>query len=117
MRSVLSALLLAGVMATAPRVATASGLPGDVVAYDSVDSFEIENANRLIITGLRAGEKQASTATYFIRYSGGSGPQVDYAAQCQRMALLAMSKPGKYTFSIVQEDDEFVHCRLAARKP
>lgn len=78
---------------------------GDV--YDTVDSVEVHNFNTdvgsgtnvtLTVTGIRAGAAAPVTKVY--SFGTVSQYALDAVHQCQRLAVLAMSKPGKFRFSV-----------------
>jgi hypothetical protein len=72
---------------------------GDVVAYDAVDAFELRSGNNIRVSGVISGEGASSTTDYNL-LSGST--TTDYAARCDRFALLAMSQPGKFQFALVR---------------
>ncbi len=94
----------------------ASAASGDVTAYDTVDAIEVQG-REIIVTGIVAGQAGPSTATYPIL--GASGATEAAAARCDRLALLAASKPGKFQFAVVQfgTNNPLFSCRLIVRTP
>jgi hypothetical protein len=92
---------------------------GDVTLYDTVDEIRVVDL-RLVVTGIIAGHSASSTATYQIRTTSVSnGATIDVAARCDRLALLAMSKPGKFQFGVVDESSggAVFSCKLIVRTP
>jgi hypothetical protein len=99
------------VVSSGPAIAA----QGDVIAYDTVDGIEASGSTVIVITGVVVGQGASTTIRYGISISGAS----DYLARCEKFAMLAMSKPGKFQFAVVQADsfgDRF-NCRLIARTP
>lgn len=69
-------------------------------AYDTVDSVQSGPSERQItITGVIAGQSTATTLTYQLRGNISTNATEDMTARCDRFALLAMAKPGKYQFA------------------
>lgn len=48
----------------------------------------------IVVTGIRRGQSTPVTLSFDF------GDQADIATHCQRLAMVAMAKPGKYRFSI-----------------
>ena len=88
--------------------------------YDAIDAVEIsaktnsDNRTALQVTGILRGQTTPVTKTYTFLDS-----QIDVMIQCQRLAVLVMSKPGKYQFGI--GDPAFpsggLGCKLILRTP
>jgi len=103
----------------APRPAAAAAAT-DV--YDTVDSVEIDNrpdspqVPTLVVTGILAGQTRPGTARYFFS-SLGSPSDLDTAMHCQRLAVVAMSKPGKFQFAITPPSTNAHGCKLILRTP
>jgi hypothetical protein len=92
---------------------------GEVIAYDTVDAIKVVDT-RIFVTGIIAGQGAPTTTKYEIRTAGvSSGAAIDVAARCDRLALLAMSKPGKFQFGLVDESSfgEQFSCKLIVRTP
>jgi hypothetical protein len=75
--------------------------------YDSVDFVEVDKRNcsegcepSLTVRGILAGTSTSITRVYLFTNSGNNTEGVETALHCQRLALLAMSKPGKFQFAI-----------------
>jgi len=71
------------------------------VTYDTVDFVEIRNSDLNSIShaivrvrGIPSGTSNPNT------FSFDFGNNVDIAKRCEQLAIIAMSKPGKYQFSI-----------------
>lgn len=74
--------------------------------FDSVDSVELNMDSgvvHIVIQGIPAGGSVAITRL-FVFGAAGAASDVSAATACQRTALLAMSKPGKYQFAIGQSE-------------
>jgi hypothetical protein len=99
----LSICLVALALVAAPRAVSAAFISIQHV-YDAVDLVEIrsdkssctgcEAHTALFVQGIRSGQTDSSTAMY--DFGGNAGG----ATHCQRLALMAMSKPGKYQFAV-----------------
>ena len=99
-------------LSTAPASADEASV-GHV--YDTVDRVE-SGPDRITITGIIAGQSAPTTLTYFVDAHGAGDP----AGRCDRYALLAMSRPGKYQFGTVLFGTfglTTFTCSLATRTP
>ena len=100
---------------------TLGGLPsamaafGDTTTYDTIDAVEVLGA-QIRVTGIIAGQAAPSTALYTIINSGSTDVA---ASRCDRLALLAMSRPGKFQFAMVEELTTPIRfgCKLIVRAP
>lgn len=88
-------------LALVPRPGAAD--PGITAVYDTVDSVRIKNQDQcssciahalVVVRGVRVGGSGPITSTFDF------GTNKDMAARCERLAVIAMSKPGKYQFGI-----------------
>lgn len=112
-------LVIALLSVAAPRPAAAAAT--DI--FDSVNAVEVNNNDpnaggnvTLTLQGIRAGGTTPSTTTYV--FSGASSPSnLDMANQCQRLAVLVMSKPGKFQFAISPSSSSAHGCKLILRTP
>ncbi|HEY0987478.1 MAG TPA: hypothetical protein VGD80_10525 [Kofleriaceae bacterium] len=98
---------------------SARAAQGDVTAYDTVDAIEVQ-ASTITVTGIIAGQGAPSTTRYSILSTGSStSSSTDVgAARCDRLALLAMSKPGKFQFAVIDLGfSSRFSCKLIARTP
>jgi hypothetical protein len=106
-------LALVALTTVLPRPISATVV--SITTFDTVDAVEINNgpsggsAVFLVITGILAGQSSPVTATFF--FNGGAT-----ALQCERFAIIAMSKPGKYQFAVGASDASGA-CRLILRTP
>src|SRR5687768_15681500 len=106
-RHLITCLTIAALTMIAPESARAD--LGDVTAYDTVDAIEV-TSNDIVVTGIIAGQGAPSTTRYDFFTEVG-------ASRCDRLALLAMSKPGKFQFAVVELDFERFSCKLILRTP
>jgi len=97
------------------RPSAAFAADGDVTAYDTVDALQVIALDTVIqVTGIIAGQSAPTTTSY--RVGTSSGPSA--GARCDRLALLAMSKPGKWQFAVIDvESGILFECRLTLRAP
>jgi hypothetical protein len=87
--------------------------------FDTVDAVEIANNSSnsylVIVTGIRTGESAPTTQTFGVTNSTNSDDS--RVRQCERFAVLAMSKPGKYRFGIGGGSYSSGGCKLTLRTP
>ena len=88
-RTLIVGLVFTLVSAFSIRLASAD------TVYDTVDAIEAAGSGGIRVTGIVAGEQAQSVTFYFL----GSGSET--GLRCDRLALLAMSKPGKFQFVVV----------------
>jgi hypothetical protein len=112
-RHLVAGLVIASLATLAPRPAAADGTP---IIYDAVDALQLRNNNVIRVTGIISGQGAPTTTDYNLITNGIASP--DYAARCDRLALLAMSKPGKFQFAVVPfgSGPGFL-CELIVRTP
>jgi hypothetical protein len=86
-------------LALAPRSSAAD--PGIQVVYDTVDTVEIKNHDFgttthavVVVRGIPSGGSVPGTRSFDF------GTNKDMATRCERLAVIAMSKPGKYQYGI-----------------
>jgi len=103
MRPIFAACLIASLASLAAPPVAAAPTPVDV--YDTVDSVENQSLY-LLVTGMKNGSKQSVQTEYEV-----DDPEA--RADCKRYAVLALSKPGKYTFSVINSGARY--CRLTAK--
>ena len=90
---------------------------GNTITYDTVDAVEVL-ANIITVTGIIAGQSTSSTTQYTILSSSSPNTGTDVAAsRCDRLALLAMSKPGKFQFAVTRIGFSGYSCTLIVRAP
>lgn len=111
--------LVALALSFAPSVSLAipAPAPGPAV-YDTVDAVQV-SGSRIAITGIIAGQSTPSELFYTVNNDFSSGTP-EAANRCDRLALLAMAKPGKYQFAMMSPagvgSGGFV-CKLIVRTP
>jgi len=111
-RHLVAGLVIASLATLAPRPAAADGIP---IIYDAVDALQLRNNNIIRVTGIISGQGAPSTTDFGL--VAGSVASPDYAARCDRLALLAMSKPGKFQFVITLIVSGGFSCQLIVRAP
>jgi hypothetical protein len=89
-------LALAAAICLAPASARGQVTYPLVRVFVTVDAIEMD-AN-LTITGILQGEAQPSTLAFAWTYSS----TYSFREECQRAALLVMTKPGQYLFQVRQ---------------
>lgn len=104
------ALVLAALVA-APRVAAAETV---FAAYDTIDAYDVRPNGGIRITGILAGASAPTTTLYNV---GSSSTTTDNSMRCDRLALLAMTKPGKFQFFLIEDGFGPLSCRLKLRTP
>jgi hypothetical protein len=84
--------------------------------FDTVDAVEVGGTGggpRVIVTGVQTGESTPTTIefTFF--------NNTDTASHCHRLAVLAMSKPGRFQFAIFTRSGGSLDggCKLIRRTP
>ena len=101
-------LAMVSLLFVAPRPAAATVTYTYV--FDTVDAFEIDpNTYYFTLTGIPSGQTAPVTQTIFF-----ISQQI--AQRCERLALLAMSKPGKYQLHIGANTSN-TGCKLVRRVP
>ena len=114
-RRLLAIPLLAALFA-AP-VAVAEDAPrGRPYVFATVDDYSIRLDGRIDVTGVLQGEAAPRTVTFRIVLSHGEQENLQtLAGRCDRMALLAMSKPGAYLFTMSVEDHPNHYIQFACK--
>jgi hypothetical protein len=107
-RHLITVLAIAALTMISPESARAD--TGDVTAYATVDAIEAIG-NDIFVTGIIAGQGAPSTTRYDVFETEVT------ASRCDRMALLAMSKPGKFQFVMVEHEFQRFACKLILRTP
>jgi hypothetical protein len=111
-------LLLAGAAAVSLVGATAqaqTAVPRHV--FVAVDALEMK-ANVFTVTGVIDGESEPRTVTFTFSSSSTSSERDDVSA-CQRLALLAMTRPGQFRFEVAGGTTYYQYpaCKLARVTP
>src|SRR5262245_43775393 len=107
-RHLATCLLVAALSIVSPRAAPAEAFLE--IPYETVDAFEVSSKN-ITVTGIIAGAGAPTTTQYTVL------TDVVAASRCDRLALLAMSRPGKFQFVVVSFGFSGVACKLVARAP
>lgn len=114
-------VLLAATLACSLASTTPAGADtaGSGHAYDTVDAVQSGPGERQItITGIIAGQSTATTLTYQLRNTISGTSTEDLTARCDRFALLAMAKPGRYQFVTIRATFSNTYdCALTMRAP
>jgi hypothetical protein len=84
------------------------------VTFVTVDSVYM-HWTTLRVTGIVQGE--ASASEYEVSFLSSSDPSAGRIANCQRLALLAMDRPGAYLFTLRNEGSNYYSCRLTRVNP
>jgi hypothetical protein len=114
--AILAATLATSLVAPTPVIAAPADGPH---VYDTVDAVQSGSSDRQItITGIITGQSTATTMTYQLRGNVSTNATEDMTARCDRFALLAMAKPGKYQFATIRLSSSPVYdCKLTVRTP
>ncbi|MBN8233101.1 hypothetical protein JYK02_36865 [Corallococcus macrosporus] len=101
--SSLRALALLAALSLAPSTAGAQTqpeqpVPGVTYVFASVDAYAVSHTS-LDITGTLVGESTPRTFSFWAGNSSDSAGNSVEASRCDRLALLAMTRPGRYLFS------------------
>lgn len=107
------AVPIIGALFLQPVPAAAAPLPGISAVYDSVDAVEV-SGSQITVTGIVAGDPAPTERIYTI---SDFSQQTGAAARCDRLALLAMTKPGKFQFATVRGQFSSFSCKLIVRTP
>jgi hypothetical protein len=115
--------LVALLLPTAARSQSAqpvTATPGGVYVFETVDSYDVQGLYpRVTVQGVQQGQAAASSVTFgYSIYSGSTADHPRSFERCERLALLAMNKPGQYLLEVRQEafgSQLHVGCRLTRR--
>ncbi|MBN8465140.1 hypothetical protein JYJ95_01345 [Corallococcus exiguus] len=91
------ALALLAALSLAPASALAEpeeALMGVTYVFTTVDAYSVVGSS-LIVTGTLVGESNVRT----INLPGRGGDTTEEASRCDRLALLTMTRPGRFHFS------------------
>ncbi len=82
--------------------------------FETVDSYNAADATHFEITGILRGESTPRTLRF--RIVGYSEPSV-HMSRCDRLALLAMTRPGAWFLEVSQAEisSAFPSCKLTRR--
>jgi hypothetical protein len=96
-------------------IASAQSTTDNVFLFETVDSYELKTVYWLKITGIVSGE--ATPHTLELRANNGDAYN-QYLRACERMAFMAMNKPGQYYFELRHSNLSTPHvtgCKLVRR--
>jgi len=111
--------LVAIALSFAPAVSSANPVPAPGPAvYDTVDAVEVWGS-RITVTGIIAGQSTQTEFIYIIYDGSNTNTTPEGANRCDRLALLAMAKPGKYQFATARVSGfaSVFSCKLTVRTP
>lgn len=100
-------------LSLAPLALASAQTTPPTYVFTAVDSVEISNGGYTFrVTGLVQGENVPRTVEmYSDFYLSQSSDSNQPSTRCERMALLAMNKPGRYLFEL-QEENRGFRCKL-----
>jgi hypothetical protein len=116
-RHLIPGLAIVALTLISPLAIAADPPLGSAAVYDTVDSIGVWG-RRITVTGIISGQAAPSTFQYpiFEESGGASGTLSDAANRCDRLALLAMSKPGKFQFAMEHPNfSSSFRCALTVR--
>ncbi|RKG98925.1 hypothetical protein [Corallococcus carmarthensis] len=101
--SPLRALALLATLSLAPSTAGAKTppeqpVPGVTYVFASVDAYTVDLAS-FDVTGTLVGESTPRTFSFWAGGTSDSASNSVEASRCDRLALIAMTRPGRYLFS------------------
>ncbi|WP_243338149.1 hypothetical protein [Anaeromyxobacter soli] len=107
-------LLLAGAAALLSAMPALAQTAPVRYVFVAVDAVEIRSTTTIKVTGVVDGESAPQTVTMTLSNSSG----VDSVAACERLALLAMTRPGQFLFEIQGSTTYNLNvCKLARATP
>jgi hypothetical protein len=109
-RTVLAAAL-AVLLLGAARDATAQTTV-TVYVFTTVDAVK-SSVDRLYITGILEGTSTPATRAIQVAYS----QYYSHLENCERLAMLAMTKPGQYVLEITRPSSSYDTCELRRATP
>jgi hypothetical protein len=79
--------------------------------FTTVDSYDVQATPfRVVVTGVLQGQQAPTTLSFqYSTYSSSSYESPRTFERCERLALLAMSKPGQYLLELRQEYDAYAY--------
>ena len=116
-RSVRAAALLLACLGLVPAAQAETPREGVPYVFETVDSYHLPSIYQFEVTGILRGESTPRTFTFWSRDFSSFEP-AQHLSRCDRMALLAMSKPGAYFLEVVQPtiDRPIPTCKLTRRQ-
>ncbi len=99
---------LALCLSLAPLALASAQTKPPIYVFTTVDSIDIQSSwNLFRLTGILQGE--STPRTIEVGYSNSPNNAFE---RCERLALLAMNKPGRYLFELRQDDFADLACKL-----
>lgn len=96
-------------------IASAQSSTDKVFLFETVDDYELKTVYWLKLTGIVSGEAAPRTLEFRANLSESYN---QYLRACERMAFMAMSKPGQYYFELRHSNLSTPHvtgCKLTRR--
>jgi len=117
LKNALSRTLALGLSLAPLALASAQSTPPPLPTYvfTAVDSVELSDSGFMFkVTGVIQGESAPQTVELQSYFSSVNNyyQSPHTAERCERMALLAMNKPGLYLFEVQQEPFSTFRCKL-----
>lgn len=100
-------------LATAALISLSAAVAAADTTYDTVEAVETIGDTEIKVTGIIAGQSTPTETIYEL--SGFNS--TEKGNRCDRLALLAMSKPGKFRLVMVDQQFQTVSCKLILRTP
>lgn len=118
--ALVACVLLAPAVALSQAVQPVTATSGGVYVFETVDSYDVQGSYlRVTVQGVQQGQETPSAVTFsYYIYSGSTSDHHRSFERCERLALLAMSKPGQYLLEVRQEgggSTPHLGCRLTRR--
>jgi hypothetical protein len=112
LKNALSRPLAVGLSLAPLAIASAQSAPSPAYVFTAVDSVEIKDSGfTFTVKGMVQGESAARTVELHSTFFMSGYEPTQGAVRCERMALVAMNKPGRFLFEVQQEDSGF-RCKL-----
>ena len=111
-------VLLAGVLVTLasrPSRADTGSLTRVTTVFEEVQSVEVNAAKRMSIVGLLPGATTPVERTFQISSVSSSDDSAAVFEHCHTSAMLALDRPGRYTWTIVFSGETVRQCVLSRR--
>jgi len=118
-RTLVACVAFVALLSVSLGVAMGAPISRTQAVYDTVDAVEV-SGSQITVTGITVGQSTPTTLTYFMGGDTCTSHSVDTAARCDRLALFAMSKPGKFQFATTFLLDNVscnFACKLIVRTP
>jgi hypothetical protein len=118
MKRVLAWFAAASSLLVVAPAAVGQTTPPPTTTFVAVDAVKVDHT-RIVVTGVLEGEATAVDREFYFTFSAYSTSQpYEQRQSCERLALVAMAKPGFYTFSVTQGSSSgYPSCTLARVTP